>query len=511
MAAALTPRQTRMVLFSVMLGLFLGAMEATVVATALPTIVSKFSGLSLYSWPMAIYILTAAVTSPLFGKLSDLHGRKPLYLLSLTLFLLGSLLSGLSHSMMQLIVFRGLQGMGAGGVLPLSITIAGDIFPLEKRAKVQPAFSAMWGVASLIGPPLGIWLTSYSWRFIFFVNVPFGILSGILLSVYLREAPSRREKIPVDYPGGILLTLGLLGFELGLPQEGTPAFPLWRMILLLGSLVIFSLFFSHEKKAEEPILPLSLMKYRIFSSASLCQFFAGISMFGALSFLPLYVETVAGGGIHGTGLTLSYFLISWVLFSFLSSRLMLKWGYRILVTGGAFLVSIGFFMLFQETSKMASNIAFAVTVLGAGMGWIMAPLIVAVQSGVPRKHLGIATSSQVLFRTAGASLGVSAMGAIMASKIQSSLAQVLSGISNPGLQKRLLAVFHNPEQMISPILRAQIPQEALQKAKTSMGISLQAVFLFAFVAALFTLMAAFLIPPGKAREHLIKEETFLGS
>lgn len=508
MIADLSPKQTRMVVLSVMLGLFLGAMEATVVATALPTIVSSLGGLNLYSWPMAIYILTSAASGPLFGKMSDLYGRRSLYLVSLAIFLMGSALSGLAKTMPQLIWFRGLQGLGAGGVLPLSIIIAGDMFPLHKRVKVQPLFSMVWGIASLVGPPLGMWLTTFSWRLVFFVNIPFGILSAILLLISLEEIPDKNRKISIDYLGGALLMAALLAFEIGLPQTGSAsAFPLWRGLLLPAGFALIIFFIRHELSAEEPILPMGLMKYRIYSSASVCQFFSGMALFGSISFIPLFVQAVMGQGLHGTGRTLSFLLLSWVFFSFLASRLMLRLGYRLLVIPGAFLLSLGFLSLIRVSEAPSSGLLhLAVILLGAGMGWIMAPLIVAVQSGVPRKDLGSATSSQVLFRTTGATLGVSLMGSVMTFSMHRSL-QSISPMTNQVLKTKLSALFMHPDQVLDPILRLRLSPEILTAAKSTMATSLHAVFMIALGSALLCFLAGFFVPAGKAEKHLHREES----
>lgn len=504
--AETTSRQSKMIVASVMLGLFLGGMEATVVATALPTIVAKLSGLQLYSWPMAIYILASAATGPLFGKLSDLYGRKNLYLFSLFLFLLGSALCGFSQNMIQLVFFRALQGLGAGGVLPLAIIIAGDMFPFEKRAKVQPLFTMVWGLASLVGPPLGAWLASVDWRLVFFVNIPFGILSGILLSTFLHETRPNRSTAKIDYLGAVLLTVGILGFELALPgSNGFPVSP-WQYAAGGLSLSLLAVFVLLERTAPEPILPLPLLRERMISSASLCQFFTGMALFGSLSFLPLYVQTVMGLGIHGTGKVLTWFLLSWVFFSFLSSRIMLKIGYRFLVTTGSMLLFLGFLILTRFMGESgAAEMNLAVTLLGAGMGWIMAPLIVAVQSSTPKKYLGIATSSQVLFRTVGASVGVSIMGSIMVSRMQQSLHALLANSKDSSLRESLVSLFNKPNQVMDPLLRGQLPQPLLTAVKSTMAFSLHGVFTAALVAAFFVVAAGFMVPGGKAEKHFYQE------
>lgn len=498
MITSLSPKQSRMVLASVMLGLFLGAMEATVVATALPTIVSKLSGLHLYSWPMAIYILAAAVSGPIFGKLSDLYGQKFLYLFSLTIFLIGSALCGFSQTMMQLVIFRAIQGLGAGGVLPLAIIIAGHMFPFEKRAKVQPVFSMVWGLASLIGPPLGSWLTLHDWRLVFFINIPFGILSGFLVLFFLHESKEEHVDKSIDYIGAILLAAGILVFELALPEEGGSLVHSWKFSGIAFSLILFTLLIFWERKAKNPILPLELLPHRMFSSATICQFFAGVALFGSLSFIPLYVQAVMGLGVAGAGKVLTFFLLIWVFFSALSARLMLRVGYRFLVLSGGVMLVLGFAVMSTLTANPSRfTLNLGLFLLGAGMGWIMAPLIVAVQSSIPKKFLGMATSSQVLFRTAGASIGVSVMGAVMTYRMHQSAIASSSA--------RVLELFHDPNKILDPALRVQLPPDVLQSVSQSMAFSLHGVFIAAFVAAIFLAIAAYFVPGGKAEKHFHKE------
>ncbi len=507
--APLSSAQSRKVLTGVLLGLFLGAMEATVVATALPTIVGELHGLAFYSWPMAVYILTAGVTGPLFGKISDLYGRKNLYLICLSVFLAGSILSGFSRSMIQLIVFRALQGIGAGGVLPLSIIVAGEMFPLEKRAKVQPLFSAMWGIAGLIGPPLGMLLTEYSWRLVFFVNIPFGLVSGWLIFKNLLEiedpeklARKASSGSSIDYAGAFYLMLGLLGFEIALPEQGGFHLTMWRLSLLGFALILLVLFVVHERQSSEPILPFPLFQYRLFSSAVLCQFFSGFAFFGSLAFFPLYVEAVMGKGIEGAGIVLTILLFFWVLFSGMASRLILKIGYRPIVISGTTLVVSGFLLLFfMDKISGTWPLYVGVVILGSGMGWVTSPLMIAVQTSVPKTNLGSATSALTLFRMIGSSVGVSLMGSVM-------FIQIEEGLKG---KAKLFSLFRNPEKLLDPALRLQIPASALQSAGKTMALALHDVFMIALIGSFFSFFAGFLVPGGKAEKHVYQEPSVSGN
>ncbi|MEE8325944.1 MAG: MFS transporter, partial [candidate division NC10 bacterium] len=271
----LTGRERRLVTAGVMVGIFLGAMESTVVATAMPTIVASLGGLEVYSWVFSSYLLTSTVTVPLWGKLSDLYGRRLLYLIGISLFLLGSVACGFSQTMTQLILFRGLQGLGAGAVLPLGLTIIGDIYPLEARARIQGLFSGVWGVASIVGPFLGGLLTDhFSWQWVFFVNVPVGIVASIMIGRFLRE-PESDGPSPgkVDFLGGVVLILALVILLVGVMDTGWEGQA--RLALLVGALVGLIMFGQIERRAEDPIIPLGLFGNRIFLASFVTGLLAG--------------------------------------------------------------------------------------------------------------------------------------------------------------------------------------------------------------------------------------------
>jgi EmrB/QacA subfamily drug resistance transporter len=280
----LTPSQQKTVTLGVMLGLFLGALESTVVGTAMPTVIASLGGLHIYSWVFSAYILTSTVTVPLWGRLSDLYGRKRFILLGIAIFLIGSALSGAATSMGQLVLFRALQGLGAGALLPLGMTIIGEIYSLEKRARMQGLFSGVWGLASIIGPLIGGFITDHlSWRWVFYINIPFGIAAALLIGLALVEPRDHRKSVSIDYAGAITLTLlvTLLLVTLGQQDWGTPL----KLGLLGVCALLVLVFLAVERRASEPIVPLSLFRHRIFSVSSANGFFVGMAMFGSLSFI----------------------------------------------------------------------------------------------------------------------------------------------------------------------------------------------------------------------------------
>ena len=290
----MSDKRIRVVIVGIMLSLFLAAVESTVVATAMPTIVAQLGGLSSYSWVFSAYMLTSTTTVPLYGKLSDLYGRRRLYFISMTIFLVGSILSGVSQNMGQLIAFRALQGLGAGGLLPLTFIMIGDMLSLEQRARMQGLFSGVWGVASVVGPLAGGFLVDrLSWHWVFFVNVAPALLAAFLVGVGWREfrhPDPQRAKPSIDYAGVVLLSLGVLAFLLGLLELGTPF--AWIGVLL--ALACFFALYRVERRAMDPVLPVSLFSDRLFAVATLQGLLAGWAMFGSTNFVPLFGQAVMG-------------------------------------------------------------------------------------------------------------------------------------------------------------------------------------------------------------------------
>ena len=306
----MSSKRTTVVIIGIMLSLFMSAIEATVVATAMPTIVSQLGGLAAYSWVFSAYMLTSTTTVPLYGKLSDLYGRRPLFFIAMTLFLIGSILCGMSQNMGQLIAFRALQGLGAGGLIPLAFIIIGDILPFAQRARMQGLFSGVWGVASIAGPLLGGFLVDQlSWRWVFYVNIIPGLLAIALVGIALRDpvrAPGA-AKPSVDYGGAILLTAGVVALLLGLFELGTPTG--WTLLAL--ALILFAVLFWVERRAVDPILPLPLFRDRLFAVAIAQGVLSGWAMFGSTNFVPLFGQGVLGLSATAAGTALTPMMLSW--------------------------------------------------------------------------------------------------------------------------------------------------------------------------------------------------------
>jgi EmrB/QacA subfamily drug resistance transporter len=449
----------RRALFGVMLSVFLAAMESTVVATAMPTVVGSLGGLGIYSWVFSGFLLSSTVTMPLWGRLSDLFGRRPVYLAGLVVFLAGSALSGVAQSMAQLIGFRMLQGLGAGSLMSVGMTIVADLFGLERRAKMQGYISGVWGVAALVGPLLGGFLTDHaSWRWVFYINLPFGAIAMVLLAGALRDEPRTVRRPTIDYTGLVLFASGIAALLLGVVEAGRgQGGPGLDVVLPLAyAAVALIAFVPVERRAAEPIVPLHLFANRMVLAAAVTGFLSGMAMFGAISFVPLFVQTVNGTSATEAGVVLTPFILGWVACSIASARLVLRIGYRTVVVAGMLCLTGAFLLLTRWSAGLTTAGAMRdVLLAGVGMGLTMVPMLIAVQSAVPRADLGAATSMTQFFRTVGGAVGLSLMGAVMAQR-----------------------------------LRGGLP----------MAEALHGVFVMGFIMCLGALLAAFLVPAGRAQD-----------
>jgi EmrB/QacA subfamily drug resistance transporter len=393
----------------VLLAMFMAAMEATVVGTAMPTVVEKLGGIEFYGWTGAIYMLTATVTMPLYGKLSDLYGRKPIMMLGMVAFLAGSMASGLSQTMIQLIAFRAVQGVGAGGLQPVAMTIVGDIFKPAERARIQGVFGAVWGVAAMSGPLLGgLIVHALSWRWVFFINVPFGLLSAVMLTLFFHE-PLAKKDHSLDVAGTVLLASAIVALLLGASR--------WApMVTLPLAMVLLAGFVVAERRAREPVLSLALLRRRIMAVSSVAGAVVGAVMSSTVIYLPLYVQAILGGSPTQAGGTVAPMLVGWPIASALSGRLLPRTGYRPLVRMGFAVVALSSITLAVLLHRGAAMSALGATmfVMGTGMGLANTALLIAVQESASWEERGVATASTMFFRTIGGAVAVGALGAVLA-------------------------------------------------------------------------------------------------
>jgi EmrB/QacA subfamily drug resistance transporter len=427
-------RRRRRALYGVMLSIFLAALESTVVATAMPTVVRSLGDFHAYSWVFSGFLLTSTVTMPLWGRLSDLFGRRRAFLAGMVIFLAGSALCGIAQTMPQLIGFRMLQGLGAGSLMTIGMTIVADLYGLERRARMQGYLSGVWGIASLLGPLLGGFLTDHiSWRWVFYLNVPFGALAMVMIATALGAAAAPRQRPAIDLAGLGLFAAGVSALLFGTVEAGRTGVwsAAWVVGPLVGAVVALALFVLVERRAADPIVPLRLFGNRMVVAGLATGFLSGMAMFGAISFVPLFVQEVIGASATMAGFVLTPFVLGWVSMSVLSARLLLRLGYRPLVVTGMLCLAGAFVLFAGWNGALTVRLAMRdVLLAGVGMGMIFVPTLVAVQSAVPRADLGVATSVIQFFRAVGGAIGLSIMGAVMAQRLAARLpmADALHGV-----------------------------------------------------------------------------------
>jgi EmrB/QacA subfamily drug resistance transporter len=413
------------ILLAVMLSVGLVAIDATILATAVPSVVADLGGFTQFPWLFSIYLLAQAVSVPIYGKLADLRGRKPIMLLGVVLFVLGSVLCGFAWSMPALIAFRLIQGLGAGAIQPIAMTIVGDIYSVAERAKVQGYIASVWGVASFVGPTLGGVFSDYiSWRWIFFVNVPLGLAAGLVFYRRFHENITRTTRPRIDYAGTILLAVGGSLLLLGLLEGGV----LWSWdsvtsitILALAGLLLIAFGFV-ERRAAEPVLPLWVFQHRVLNSANSSALLIGVLMIGLSTYVPLYAQGVLGTSALVAGFALAAMTLGWPIAASLAGRLYLRLGFRTtMVIGSAFVVIGSGLLLTVKPSSSVWYLAFACFVIGIGFGFSASPSVVAMQSSVDWKSRGVVTGANMFARSVGSAVGVAIFGAVANAVVASRL------------------------------------------------------------------------------------------
>jgi EmrB/QacA subfamily drug resistance transporter len=414
----LSPRATILALSGVLLGMLLAALNQTIVATALPRITEDLGGLEHYSWVFSAYMLASTVTVPIYGRLSDLHGRRPFFAIGIVVFMAGAVVGGTATSMTQVIVARAIQGLGAGGLIPLAMAVIGDLIPPSDRGRWQGLTGAVFGVASVLGPLTGGWIAGHTdWRWVFFVSLPLGVLALAVVLATLRIPPHPDRRGGVDYAGAGLLAAGVACLLLGTVRlgDGSAGGPTEVVTLFAVGFATLAVLAWHERRAESPIVPVPLFRLRTFSAAAGASFAVGIGMFGAIMFVPLFVQGVLGGSATNAGLVLTPLMLGLVGASVGSGQLIARTGrYRWAILSGPLVMAAGFALLAGlDAGSTRGAATLAMVVLGLGIGLVMQNLLLVVQNTVPSRELGSATSATQFFRTTGGTIGVSVMGALM--------------------------------------------------------------------------------------------------
>jgi EmrB/QacA subfamily drug resistance transporter len=442
-ALGLPTRAKMEILFAVMLGLFLGALDQTIVGPALPTVVTQLAGNDIYVWAVTIYLLTSTISVPFWGKLSDLYGRKPIFMIGIGIFLAGSALSGLSQNMTELIAFRGLQGIGAGSLFPVALAVIGDLFTPAERGKYQGLFGAVFGVAFIVGPLVGGFLTeNISWHWIFYVNIPIGLVSLYFIWRLLPTVKTARATRNFDILGGVIFTVAIGFLLVGLTEKGqinatTHALNEWTDATVGGFLAIaaigIALFLLAERRAKEPIVPLHLFRIRTYTSSMIATFFASFAFFGAIIFLPRWFQFVQGFTPTFSGLAALPLMVGLILSSIVSGLIVSRTGrYKWLTVGAIVVMGIATALMTQLRADTPLPIVWSwMFIAGLGVGPTFAVFTIIVQNAVPFNELGVATSNLTFFRQIGGTVALAIVGTIFATSFQDQLGPQLGAAGVP--------------------------------------------------------------------------------
>ena len=506
-------RQVYLTLAGLLLAMLLSALDQTVVGTAMPRVIAELRGFNHYAWVFTAYMVTSTTMVPIFGKLSDIYGRKWFYLGGVALFLVASWLCGLSQTMTQLILFRGLQGVGAGVMQAIAFTVVGDLFPPAERGKIQGVFSAVFGLASIVGPTLGGWITdNLNWRWVFYVNVPIGVLAlGTLFLFFPNIRPHGHER-SIDYWGVLALIFGVVPMLIAFSWAGTE-YP-WGSSRIIGLLAFSAVmilgFIWLETRAQEPVIPLSLFRNRTFTVSVISTFITSAGMFGAIMYIPLFVQGVIGTSATSSGTILMPMMFALIFSSIVSGQIISRTGkYKVITIVGLLVMTGGLYLLSRmDASATNALVVRNMVITGLGLGVTMPVFTMAVQNALPYKMLGVGTSSLQFFRAIGGTIGVAIYGSLLNNRFQDALQTNLPRQLTQIVPADRLKALDNPQVLVSPEARqamqrafAQLgPQgeailrQLMESIKVSLSSAITGIFLVAAVAVLVSTAVTLFLP-----------------
>jgi EmrB/QacA subfamily drug resistance transporter len=473
----------RLVTIALFVSTFLVSLDMAVISTAMPTVIGQIGGIHLYAWVFSAYLLTSTVTVPIYGKLADLYGRKPVYLVATTIFLVASMLCGQSQSMEQLIAFRLLQGVGAGGMLPITQTVLGDLYSLEERARIVGVFSSVWGISGLLGPAIGGFLTEHaSWRWAFYVNTPLCILTILLIARFLHERIEHKQH-RIDYPGAIILSAAVVALLVGLQNQ--------QPLLYLLAAVLAPAFIWQERRAPEPLVPLHLFRQRVIGFSTLGAVLIGWLVSGQSTFVPPFLQGVLGATPTIAGFVMAGASIGWPAASAVAGPLVLRLGFRVPCVAGAVLLAAAYVLMWTMPSEVGLWYpTLAQFIAGFGFGFTSLVFILAAQNAVGWDQRGVVTGANQFARSIGGTIGVSIAGVVFSS----------------GVAAATVGAAVNPNDLLSPSVRAGLPATDLQQLESALAGALHSVYFMFVVVAVLCIVVAALLPGGRPPEPVPADE-----
>ncbi|MDD7793423.1 MDR family MFS transporter [Clostridium sp. 'White wine YQ'] len=514
-----TNSKRSILIVGLLLGIFFASLDQTIVGTAMPRIIGELGGLSIMAWVTTAYLLTSTTVVPIAGKMSDLFGRRIMYVGGIIIFIIGSMLCGTSQNMTQLILYRGLQGIGGGILMPMAMTIVGDIFPPENRGKWQGVITAVFGLSSVVGPSIGGWFVdNATWRWVFYINIPVGLLAAFTVFIGLTGEKRVEDKVIIDYAGAITLIISIVSLLLGLSLGGKDyPWTSWQIVGLFATFVLVGLIFIFvELKAEDPILNLHLFQNKVFVGANIVGFLMGLGMFGAMMFLPLFMQGIIGISATKSGNSMIPMMLGMMVTSILGGQLVTKLKFRTIFISGIILMGLSLYLLStMDVNTTRLTISLYIVILGLGLGLIMPTITLSVQTAFSIEQRAVVTSATQFFRSIGSTLGVTVLGVVLNNRSTTLLDKNFFPTIDkiPALQTgtlgTLLKEAHNaPQDLFNTLLNpeiinkipAQLQAIMLPPLKLALSESLHTVFIVCTIIVLLGIPASFLLGNSKVEK-----------